>query len=62
LYAKQKGFCDICGLGLGYLTIENLEIHHLKRVADLDIEDPLLNDIKNLRLVHKSCHKTTLKF
>lgn len=61
LYTKQKGVCDICKLSLGYLTIENLEIHHLKRVADLDVDDPLLNDIKNLSLVHKSCHKTTLK-
>ena len=62
LYTKQKGICDICKLGLGYLTTENLEIYHLKKVADLDVDDPLLNDIKNLRLVHKSCHKTTLKF
>lgn len=56
LYTKQKGVCDICNTGLGYLTTENLEIHHLKRV-----DDSLLNDITNLRLVHKSCHKTTLK-
>lgn len=62
LYTKQKGVCEICKLGLGYLTTENLEIHHLKGVADLDVDDPLLNDIKNLRLVHKLCHKTTLKF
>lgn len=62
LYTKQKGVCVICRLSLGYLTIENLEIHHLKRVADLDVDDSLLNDTKNLRLVHKSCHKTTLKF
>ena len=62
LYTKQKGVCKICKLSLGYLTTENLEIHHLKRVADLDVDDPLLNDLKNLRLVHKSCHKTTLKF
>jgi len=61
LYTKQKGVCDICKTGLGYLSAENLEIHHLKRVADLDVNDPLLNDVKNLRLVHKSCHKTTLK-
>jgi RNA-directed DNA polymerase len=62
LYTKQKGVCEICKLGLGYLTTENLEIHHLKRVTDLDVDDPLLNNIENLRLVHKSCHKTTLKF
>jgi len=61
LYTKQKGVCDICKTGLGYLSSENLEIHHLKRVADLDVDDPLLNDVKNLRLIHKSCHKTTVK-
>lgn len=33
LYTKQKGVCEICKLGLGYLTAENLEIHHLKRVG-----------------------------
>jgi len=61
LYTRQKGVCDICKTGLGYLSSENIEIHHLKRVADLDVNDPLLNDVKNLCLVHKSCHKTTLK-
>jgi len=61
LYKKQKGVCSICSTGLGYLLSENLEIHHLKRVADLDVNDPLLSDIKNLQLIHKSCHKTTLK-
>jgi len=61
LYKRQKGVCPICNTGLGYLSSENLEIHHLKRVADLDVNDPLLNDIKNLQLIHKSCHKTTLK-
>mmetsp|Transcript_11895 Transcript_11895/g.22892 ORF Transcript_11895/g.22892 Transcript_11895/m.22892 type:complete len:798 (-) Transcript_11895:108-2501(-) len=62
LYTKQKGVCSICNTGLGYLSSENLEIHHLKRVADLDVDDPLLSDVKNLQLNHKSCHKTTLKF
>lgn len=61
LYTKQKGLCAICGTSLGYLISENLEIDHLERVADLDINDPKLNDIKNLRLIHISCHKTTLK-
>ena len=61
LYKRQKGICPICGLGLGYLSSENLEIHHIKRVADLNTDDPLLKDVKNLQLVHKSCHKTTLK-
>lgn len=51
----------MCGTSLGYLFSENLEIHHLKRVADLDINDPLLKDVNNLKLVHKSCHKGTLK-
>lgn len=62
MYTKQKGVCDICKTGLGYLSDESFELHHLKRIADLDIDDPLLSDTKNLRLVHKSCHKTTLKF
>ena len=61
LYKRQKGVCPICSTELGYLSSENLEIHHLIRVADLDIDDPLLNDITNLQLVHKPCHKTTLK-
>ena len=61
LYTKQKGLCAICGTSLGYLISENLEIDHLERVADLYVYDPKLNDIENLRLVHISCHKTTLK-
>jgi 5-methylcytosine-specific restriction endonuclease McrA len=61
LYIRHKGVCPICNKGLGYLSSENFEIHHLKRVADLDVGDPLLNNIKNLQLLHKSCHKTTLK-
>lgn len=62
LYEKQRGLCDICGHSLGYLISENLEIHHLKTVSNLDVKDFRLKDINNLRLVHKSCHKTTLKF
>lgn len=62
LYEKQKGLCCICGQNLGYLISENLEIHHLKRVSQLDIGDFSLKDVNNLQLVHKSCHKTTLKF
>jgi hypothetical protein len=61
LYIKQKGVCDICNTGLGYPLAENLETHHLKKVADLNINNLLLNDRTNLRLVNKSCHKTTLK-
>jgi len=61
LYTRQRGLCDICEHSLGYLTSENLEIHHVKRVSELNIGDPRLKDIDNLRLVHKSCHKTTLK-
>jgi len=61
LYKKQQGLCDICGHSLGYLISENLEIHHVKRVSDLEVNDFRLKDINNLRLVHKSCHKTTLK-
>jgi len=62
LYKKQKGLCCICGESLGYLISENLKIHHLKKVSQLDVGDSRLKDINNLQLVHKSCHKTTLKF
>ena len=61
LYKKQKGLCCVCGQSLGYLISENLEIHHLKRVSQLNIGDSSLKDINNLQLIHKSCHKTTLK-
>lgn len=61
LYKKQKGVCSICNAGLGYLSSENLEIHHLKRVADLDVDDPLLSDVINLQLIHQPCHKTLLQ-
>ena len=62
LYKRQKGLCCICGQSLGYLISENLEIHHLKKVSQLDVGNLSLKDINNLQLVHKSCHKTTLKF
>jgi RNA-directed DNA polymerase len=61
LYKRQEGLCYVCGQSLGYLISENLEIHHLKRVSQLDVDDFSLKDINNLQLVHKSCHKTTLK-
>ena len=60
LYKRQQGLCAICGQGLGYLISENLEIHHIKRVSELKINDSRLKNIDNLELVHKSCHKTTL--
>lgn len=60
MYTKQKGLCAICNTGLGYLISEDLEIDHIKKVADLDVNDPLLYNIENLRILHKSCHKTTL--
>ena len=62
LYKKQEGLCCICRQSLGYLISENLEIHYLKRVSQLDVGDSRLKDISNLQLVHKACHKTTLKF
>jgi RNA-directed DNA polymerase len=61
LYKRQEGLCCICGQSLGYLISENLEIHHLKKVSQLEVGDYSLKDINNLQLVHKSCHKTTLK-
>jgi RNA-directed DNA polymerase len=59
LYKRQEGLCCICEQSLGYLISENLEIHHLKGVFQLDVGDSSLKDINNLQLVHKSCHKTT---
>ena len=61
LYKRQKGLCCICGQSLGYLISENLEIHHLKRVSQLNVGSFSLKDINNLQLIHKSCHKITLK-
>ena len=61
LYKRQEGLCCICGQSLGYLISENLEIHHLKRVSHVDVGDSSLKDINNSQLVHKSCHKITLK-
>jgi hypothetical protein len=61
LYKRQEGLCCVCGQSLGYLTSENFEIYHLKRASQLDVDDFNLKDINNLQLVHKSCHKTTLK-
>jgi len=61
LYKRQKGLCCVCGQSLGYLISENLEIYHLKKVSQLNVGDSSLKDINNLQLIHKSCHKTTLK-
>jgi len=61
LYKRQEGLCCICRQSLGYLISENLEIHHLKRVYQLNVGDSRLKDINNLQLVHKSCHKTISK-
>jgi len=61
LYKGQKGLCCVCGQSLGYLISENLEIYHLKKVSQLNVGDSSLKDINNLQLIHKSCHKTTLK-
>jgi len=59
---NNKGYCCICGQSLGYFISENLEIHHLKKVSQLDVGDSCLKGINNLQLVHKLCHKTTLMF
>lgn len=62
LYKKQKGICPICNEGLGYINSIELEIHHFKRVCDTPLNDRKdLNKIDNLQLLHKDCHKTTLK-
>ena len=62
LYTEQKGLCSICGQSLGYLISENLEIHYLKKVSQLNVGDSRLKDIDNLQLVHKSCNKIIIKF
>ena len=52
--------CTICNTSLGYLNERVLEIHHLKQVSQLDSKDPVINNINNLVLLHKECHKTSL--
>jgi RNA-directed DNA polymerase len=62
LYKNQNGICPICNQGLGYFNSTDLEIHHLKRVSDTPLgEMKDLNKVENLQLLHKECHKTTLK-
>ena len=55
LYKKQKGVCMVCEESLGYLLEENLEIHHVKPLST-NKESKDVNNIKNLWLIHKSCH------
>lgn len=56
LYKKQKGVCMVCEESLGYLLEESLEIHHVKPLSE-NKENKSVNDITNLWLIHKSCHK-----
>lgn len=58
LYNKQDGLCPMCNTSLGYLNERTLEIHHLKQVSQLDSKDNLINNVTNLVLLHKECHKT----
>jgi len=60
LYNKQNGMCTMCNTSLGYLNERTLEIHHLKQVSQLDSKDLLINNVNNLVLLHKECHKTIL--
>jgi hypothetical protein len=48
----------MCNTSLGYLNERTLEIHDLKQVSQLDSKDKLINNITNLVLLHKECHKT----
>ncbi len=63
LYEKQNGICSICKNPLGYLTQSSLEIHHVKFVSSAKTKEELsqLNSIDNLQLLHKTCHKSTLR-
>lgn len=61
LYNLQRGICPICKQGLGHLLEDSLEIYRKIEVRKLPVGDPLLSDINNLQLVHKTCHKATLK-
>ena len=61
LYKNQNGKCIICNQGLGYINSIELEIHHINKVSDAGLKDGALNKIENLQLLHKECHKTTLK-
>lgn len=58
LYNRQNGLCPMCGTFLGYFNERTLEIHHLKQVSKFDNNSKLINDINNLMLLHKECHKT----
>jgi RNA-directed DNA polymerase len=58
LYNKQNGRCTMCNTSLGYLNERTLEIHTLKQVSSLYSEDLQINNISNLALLHKECHKT----
>lgn len=60
LYNKQNGMCTMCNTSLGYLNERTLEIHYLKQVSQLDSKDLLINNVTNLVLLHKECHKTIL--
>ena len=57
LYKQQKGICVVCDGSLGYLLEENLEIRHINQVSKWDSSKEGVNKLKNLQLVHKSCHR-----
>ena len=57
LYKKQKGVCTECGQSLGYLLSENLEIHHVAPISTAEVCDKV-HVLSNLRLIHKTCHKS----
>lgn len=51
LIGKQQGLCLICGQHLDF-DLEKLEVDHIIPKAKGGSEDP-----KNLRLIHRECHK-----
>jgi 5-methylcytosine-specific restriction endonuclease McrA len=57
LYKKQKGLCTVCKKPLGYFKEDVLKIHHIIP-ANKKMDNAELTKISNLKLIHKTCHKT----
>lgn len=63
LFKRQKGICKSCGNSLldTSLTLKDLEIHHVKSISEARsesvIKHKLSNELSNLELLHKECHK-----
>lgn len=53
LIKKQKGFCPVCKINLNLFDQEELEVHHIQ-----PREFKGNQAIKNLLLLHKTCHQS----